>query len=230
MYTEPRKMLKERERFLPTRLLDLRAFETRNDIRLVSIKHKYFKDGYRPEYVTLSHCWGPLDIRPITTTKENLEGSMTRISIDDLSCTFRDAVHVTRELSKRYLWIDSLCIIQDDHDSWIREAALMAEVYGNSYFTLAALSSKDTSEGCCLVPNIQDTICQFLDFDTNNYYGHGHYRIRIFQAEPLQWHEEYGDNPYWHRAYRNSDSPLRSQAWTLQERELSRRNIHFRKR
>jgi hypothetical protein len=219
--------VKNLENFLPTRLLVLQAFETGHDIRLVSVELKDFEDeDFQPEYITLSHCWGPPEKHPITTTKENLEERMTRISIDDLSNTFRDAVRITRELDERYLWIDSLCIIQDDKDDWAREAALMAEVYGNSYCTLAALSSKDSTEGCRLVPNIQDTICQFLELDAEDD-CYGPYRIRIFQDEPREWHEEYGDNPYRHRGYGNSDNPLRSRAWTLQERELSRRNIHF---
>lgn len=219
--------LKNLENFLPTRLLDLQAFETGDDIRLVSVELKDFEDeDFQPEYITLSHCWGPPEIRPTTTTKENLEERMTQISIDDLSNTFRDAVRITRELGERYLWIDSLCIIQDDEDDWAREAALMAEVYGNSYCTLAALSSKDSTEGCRLVPNIQDTICSFLEFDAEDDY-YGPYRIRIFQDEPREWHAEYGDNPYRHGSYGDSNNHLRSRAWTLQERGLSRRNIHF---
>jgi hypothetical protein len=91
---------------------------------------------------------------------------VTRIFIDDLSNTFRDAVRITRELAGRYLWIDSLCIIQDDEDDWAREAALMAEVYANFHCTLAALSSKNSTEGCRLFP-IQDTIGSFVDLDVN---------------------------------------------------------------
>lgn len=64
----------------------------------------------------------------------------------------------------------------------------MAEVYGNSHFVLAALSSKDSSEGSRPVPNIQDTMW-FLDFDADNYHGHGPYRIRIFQ-----WNHSSGMN------------------------------------
>jgi len=218
---------KNLENFLPTRLLDLQAFETGDDVRLVSVGLSDFEnESFQPEYITLSHCWGPPKVRPIMTTKGNLEERMTRICIDDLSKTFRDAVRVVRELGERYLWIDSLCIIQDDETDWATEAALMAEVYGQSYCTLAALSSRDSTDGCRLVPDIQDTICQFLELDAQDDH-YGPYRIRIFQNEPREWHEEYGDNPYRHGGYGNSDTPLRSRAWTLQERELSKRNINF---
>ena len=151
---------------------------------------------------------------------------MMQIPIDDLPKTFRDAVRITRELGERFLWIDSLCIIQDYEEDWAREAAMMAEIYSHSYCTLAALSSNDSTEGCRLIPNIQDSIGQFLEFDSEDR-RFGPYRIRIFQDEPREWHEEYGDDPYRRVGYGNSHNPLRSRAWTLQERELSRRSVHF---
>ncbi|KAL3426417.1 heterokaryon incompatibility protein [Phlyctema vagabunda] len=215
------------ENFLPTRLLDVGAFKTGEDIRLVALNlDDYSSTNFQPEYVALSHCWGPPELRPITTTKANLKERMARISMSDLSNTFQDAVRTTRQIGERYLWIDSLCIIQDDIDDWAREAALMADVYGNAYCTLAALSSKNSTEGCHVVPKIQESIATFveLDYEDDNY---GPYRIRVFQDEPLEWHEQYGDNPFRHRDYGSADAPLRSRAWTLQERELSRRNIHF---
>lgn len=215
------------DNFLPTRLLDLQAFETGDDIRLAFLEPKDFKyPDFLPDYMTLSHCWGPPEKSPIMTTKENLGQRMTRISIDDLPNTFRDAVRVTRELDERYLWIDSLCIVQDDEEDWAREAAVMAEVYRNSCCTLAALSSKDSTEGCRLVPNIQETMCQFLEFDAEDDYD-GTFRVRIFEREPQEWHDEYGDDPYRRVGYGNPNSPLRYRAWTLQEREVSRRSIHF---
>ena len=214
------------ESFLPSRLLDLQAFQTGQDVKLVSLRTEDFDDQqFQPEYVTLSHCWGPPENRPVTTTKANLKDRMNRISFDELSNTFRDAVRITRELGERCLWIDSLCIIQDDGDDWAREAALMAKVYGQSFCTLAALNSKDSTEGCRLVSDIQN-IGKFLEFDSgdskNDRFS---YRIRIFKDKPRKWHEEYGDNSYRHRNY--GYHPLRTRAWTLQERELSRRNIHF---
>ncbi|KAF8848107.1 HET-domain-containing protein [Acephala macrosclerotiorum] len=197
------------ESFLPTRLLDLQAFQTGQDVKLVSLRIENFNDQqFQPEYMTPSHCWGLPQKSPIMTTKGNLKDRMTRISIDELSNTFRDAVRITRELGERYLWIDSFCIIQDDGDDWAREAALMADVYGQSFCTLAALDSKDSMEGCQLVSDIQD-IGTFLEFDSGDSQNDPYsYRIRIFEDEPREWHEEYGDNPYRHRDY--GDHPLRT--------------------
>ena len=117
------------------------------------------------------------------------------------------------------LWIDSLCIIQDDEGDWAKEAALMASVYSHSYFTLAALDSKDSSAGCNMVADIQTSYSnRFTDID---FYGLGkdessfhHQRLRFFE---FLFFDD-GSIEAEH---------LNSRAWTLQERELSRRVISF---
>lgn len=60
--------------------------------------------------------------------------------------TFRDAILITRALGYRYLWIDSLCIIQDSED-WFHEASTMGDVYSNSQCTLAAIYAYNSTEG-----------------------------------------------------------------------------------
>jgi hypothetical protein len=60
---------------------------------------------------------------------------------------FQDAVLVTRRLNIKYLWIDSLCIIQDSIEDWAREAARMGDIYRHAFLTLFALDSKDCHEG-----------------------------------------------------------------------------------
>jgi hypothetical protein len=52
----------------------------------------------------------------------------------------------------RYLWIDSLCICQDDSEDWERESANMAAVYSNSYLTIAATNAKNNAVGCLTRP------------------------------------------------------------------------------
>ena len=169
--------------------------------------------------MTLSHCWGPPSKHPISTSKDNLEQRMRRIAFDHLSQSFQDAIRITKSLDQRYLWIDSLCIIQDDEEDWIREAAAMAKVYGGSLCTLTALSSEDSTEGCRVKGSAQPSLSRYLDLDF------GRHRVRIFEDEPIDWHSEYGDDLYRHGGY--GRNPLRKRAWTLQERELSVRNIHF---
>jgi len=70
-----------------------------------------------------------------------------RILWDALHKTFQNAVHFTRLLGIRYVWIDSLCIVQDDKKEWDREASNMCSIYENSFLTIAATNAKDPSGG-----------------------------------------------------------------------------------
>ncbi|KAJ4417378.1 hypothetical protein N0V85_001887 [Neurospora sp. IMI 360204] len=226
-------------RFLPTRLLDIRAFEHQGsqDIKLVCLSPSDYGSDKQdaPSYVTLSHCCGPPEKRPATTTKANLQERMTRIRFDELPNTFRDAVRITRELdpSLRYLWIDSLCIVQDDTEDWAREASLMAHVYSQSFITLVALSSSDSSQGCNIVDDIQEKVGTMIDLDlkdsstsdTGEPSTSTSTRIRVTQYKPQPWSEHYAD--YGYSFFTTKQIPLRWRAWVLQERELSRRSIHF---
>lgn len=96
--------------------------------------------------MALSHCWGKS--HRVVTQKDNLEDHKRGIDITSLPLTFQQAILITQRLKLRYLWIDSLCIVQDDPQDWEREAAKMGGVYANSYLTIAADSSTDDSSGC----------------------------------------------------------------------------------
>ncbi|OSS48213.1 hypothetical protein B5807_07841 [Epicoccum nigrum] len=205
--------------FLPTRLIDVRAFKNNKDVRLVE-SAAIVKEHYMlPPYLTLSHCWGKTNL--ITTTGATVRSRKDRIAFVELSQTFRDAVELTRQLDQRYLWIDSLCIVQDDEDDWAREAARMAKVYGNSLCTLAALSSADGRGGCHLEADIQRSLNnRFFDYVTS-LEDPG---VRLFPKEPTDWTADYNGTK---DGQEQMTSPLRYRAWVLQERELSRRSIHF---
>jgi len=62
--------------------------------------------------------------------------------------SFRDAIQITRRLGYEYIWIDSLCIIQDDPADWERESAKMAEIYENAVLTIAVSDAVDSLRGC----------------------------------------------------------------------------------
>lgn len=70
-----------------------------------------FDMSMTPKYATLSHCWGPVRFRMLTSSC--LEEHKVSIPIERLSQTFRDALEVVVDLEVPYIWIDSLCIIQD---------------------------------------------------------------------------------------------------------------------
>jgi hypothetical protein len=61
--------------------------------------------------------------------------------------TFQDAVLVTRRLGVKYLWIDSLCIIQDDVEDWQTESGKMADIYSDAYLVIGANRSADCNGG-----------------------------------------------------------------------------------
>src|SRR5450432_78162 len=74
-------------------------------------------------YITLSHRWGGAGmIRLISDTFDEFR---TNIPLSMLPQTFKDAITVTKHLDVRYLWIDSLCILQDSKDDLRRESARM---------------------------------------------------------------------------------------------------------
>ncbi|KAF2130045.1 HET-domain-containing protein [Dothidotthia symphoricarpi CBS 119687] len=132
--------------WLPTRLLDLGDSGEHDEIvRLIHTAEE------RPVeeliYLTLSHRWGAAQF--IQLTRFNMAQFLNAITVADMPRTFREAVFVSRTLGISYLWIDSLCIIQDKDDlsDWFREAELMHKVYSHSYCNISASDAEDSTEG-----------------------------------------------------------------------------------
>jgi hypothetical protein len=123
----------------PSRLLDVGTPEEQQ-LRLVP--WDVYRLHERP-YLTLSYCWGgvPMDA-PWKLTTTNLEQFMVSIPIETLPLTLREAVLLTRRLGERYIWIDSLCIIQNDQSDWVRQSSSMSRIYSGSLCTLSAASQR----------------------------------------------------------------------------------------
>ncbi|GES62596.1 hypothetical protein ATEIFO6365_0005073700 [Aspergillus terreus] len=126
----------------PMRVLDLGTVDhTQARIRLCEPKIS------GEPYGTLSHCWIFHD--GITTTKGRLrEYTTLGIELLQLPQSVQVAIHVLRYLGIRYLWVDALCIIQDDDEDWKSQAARIAEIYENSELTIAVSGSGSCAEGC----------------------------------------------------------------------------------
>lgn len=76
--------------------------------------HLFISNGCHGRYTTLSHCWGKH--LPFKSTESTLASVTAGIHFDALPKTYRDAISITRGLGIRYIWIDSLCIVQgEDH-------------------------------------------------------------------------------------------------------------------
>lgn len=133
---------------LPTRVIDVSGQGA--TVRLIETTSTSYKPHLSGQYCALSHAWGPpgSETLPATTTKKNLVQRRQGILISDLSKTFQEAIEITRSIGIEYLWIDSLCILQDDLTDWEREAKEMKSVYMNSYLTIAATGARDGSQGC----------------------------------------------------------------------------------
>jgi len=174
-----------------------------NALRLVSGEKVH---GER--YIVLSHCWGnlePKEVLTYCTTKQNIRVRESGFADDDLPATFLDAVKVTRALGIYYLWIDSLCIIQQDLEDWEKEAKCMEQVYSSAYLTIAATSATNSKSG-------------FLKRNTN--------RKHVYIQNDL------GQRAYIRNTVSDFDhevgrAELITRGWILQERVLSRRTIHF---
>lgn len=124
---------------LPTRVLDVDPADDGVDCRLVKTAGKI---GI---YLTLSHCWGTT--RMITTTLSTFASREAAIVWNELSQTFKDAISITRKLGFRYLWIDSLCIIQDDSSDWVIESSRVCDIYEKSFLTISAAHGRDGHAG-----------------------------------------------------------------------------------
>jgi hypothetical protein len=177
----------------------------------------YTKEGLRvvctagwttnPRYATLSHCWGNASF--LKLLKENFNALAQCIEFEQLPRTFKDALKITRELGLKYLWIDSLCIIQDSGQDWQVEAGQMSSVYGGSYVNIAASSAKGAHEGC--LSRSEDKIDGFQARFTA--------AGRPNAAIQFERHDAY------HNAVTHSH--LATRACAFQEKILPRRTIHF---
>ncbi|KAE9367953.1 HET-domain-containing protein, partial [Stipitochalara longipes BDJ] len=128
----------------PARLIDLIAHgEGSRDAALVDTGGKEC-----PVYVTLSYCWGKDPDTSHTTTAERLAAHQKCIVYDELPLTLQHALDITRQLGVRYIWIDGLCIVQGTKEDWERESSKMYAIYRNSFVTIAADSSPETTAGC----------------------------------------------------------------------------------
>jgi hypothetical protein len=140
--------------------------------------------------------------------KDNISELSLAISPQQLPRTFADAVEITRRLGIDYIWIDSLCIIQDDEDDWQREVALMEHVYGGSYLNIAASSATSVHGGCWVKgEGMQST------FRT---------KVRVGGGELVR--EVRDDDCYDLAVW---ESHLATRAWALQEKLLPPRTLHL---
>lgn len=182
----------------PRRLIEISCKDDQLAIRLRKGEDLDF--GVR--YVCLSHCWGSGSV--LNLTRENERPFRQAIELYLLPQTFLDAVAVTWRLGYRFLWIDSLCIIQDCNDDWSDQIPFMGEIYRQSVLTIAASKAHNSNGGL---------------FTTRSPLAHSY--CRLPQIDPKEWlaglpHFQPGE-----------EGPLLGRAWVIQERALAPRTVSF---
>lgn len=98
----------------------------------------YLTKGETGKYVALSHCWGSQSTLALTTTKDTIEDLTSSIKFDEWSKTFAQVTEVARSLGIQYLWIYSLCIVQDSSEDWSKESQKMGPIYQNAMIILSS--------------------------------------------------------------------------------------------
>lgn len=157
------------------------------------------------EWVALSHQWGPPPY--YFTETSNVNSRKSGIKLADLPRTFRDAVTVTRALQRRYLWIDSICIVQGPGGDFHSESKRMEDVYSGAYCVLAASCATGHNSGFLQSRKARDyvTVCPKGSHDTP-----------VYICESIDNFKDHVLN-----------GALNRRGWVLQEHALARRTIFF---
>lgn len=160
------------------------------------------------KYISVSHRWGAY--RPYKLKKARLQSFQNGFHPRILAKTFTDAIDISRRLGVRYLWIDCLCIVQDDGDDWKTESAKMAQIYAGAWLNIAAVRAQDARDGC------------YADRES-------------WDVSPLVIHTKFRQVPFHHFVLFDSqmhdtgvlESALMQRAWVQQEQFFSRRTLYY---
>lgn len=194
----------------PKRLLDVSG----QSIRLV-----HTPSHFQEQYTTLSHCWGSEEDSPVPkTTSINLSQRLEHVEEQELPSVFQDAVLVTRMVGQKFLWIDSLCIIQDDDKDWKEQSYLMAQIYSQSFLNIAATASRDSSRSIFFK---RYHACE-PDHRSHSMQAH-----KLSDGVYVRPFPQIIHGNFMLRRPEDDNSPLLKRGWVFQERLLSRRTIHF---
>jgi hypothetical protein len=181
----------------------------------VFIPRVFISQGAKANYIALSHCWGGrIDSVLTTNTYQDYQKALP---ISEIPANFKDAFRIAKELGIQYVWIDSLCIIQDSKEDWEIESSKMGGVYRNATLAVSALVSANSAVGV-------------LKNNKNRFPGAPKSaRLRIYDDNlkdgevEVEWKSQDEEN----LRRLMIDCALTSRGWTLQEYILSPRNLLY---
>jgi hypothetical protein len=209
---------------LPSRVVEILSDSTVRVISSTDLPYDF--------YISLSYCWGGPQEFCLTTNTVSEKGAAFDISY--LPSTLKDAIWVSSRLGIKYIWIDSLCIIQDDVQDKDKELPRMADYYRDSYLTICA------STGSCTLPFLKENencknhpqndkflvplgILVSPVFEVvANAEGNSEDVGKKFSRDMITNVLVQKEQPYF-----ISEEPISSRAWTFQEIVLSPRILFF---
>lgn len=206
--------------------------ETKSPARLIHIgsneKDKIYLTDVNTtnaDYVALSYCWGKGSTLTLTSPRE--QDLRVEIPWLSLPLTFQQAIAISRRLRFRFLWIDALCILQDDRSDWLAQSSRMGDIYANATLVLCADAGENTDSG-------------FL-FDRPSA-NHNHQQVTLTdlggracellleerlstEVTPDSIDARHTDFLTWTRS--GVQSPVSKRSWCLQEWLCASRVVHF---
>lgn len=216
---------------LPRRILDLFA----EDSMSVRLHESEYLEAERRheygEYVALCHVWGLADNLPKLTTTTLQEYKKT-IAWSTFPIALQEAILLTRAMKIRWLWIDSLCLMQDETQEKLEESLQMDDIFGNAFLTIAATSAIESSTHPLFSVKkqpfkIQTQDNQGLPIKIYVREQPSHYSFKALSDEGADMNDL--EVPFNMSKESNLDTPLLTRAWPYTERLLSCRVLHFTK-
>nr|POE53267.1 hypothetical protein CFP56_28489 [Quercus suber] len=202
---------------------ELESQEAYMPTRIIQVDHSRFEPSFRlvdgstcppgARYITLSHCWGT----PAPNQMELRESTVTKLaeqqSVKALPKTYVDAFKIAERFGVHYVWIDRLCIRQDLGEDWRRESAVMQAVYRKAFLSISALGAENDEVGC-FFPRASAKVAPTI------------VEVHLSMNEdPKKYRFSLEKGWAWRLAF--DKEPLVERAWTIQERLLAPRVLHF---